>query len=294
MNQNSQPLQARRLRFPRSPNQNDETGRNTLVLIAIILAGGYATRLGALSKNIPKSLLKVAGKAVITHVFDRLAEVEDIRRMIISTNPRFEQQFKEWLESNDERSAEIIADRSRLEEEKPGAVASLAQIAPRIMDSCLIIAGDNLFTSSLRLMIHTFKEKSCAIVALYNVKDLQLAKRYSTATLNAEGRITEFKEKPVQPETTLIGTCIYIFPQRVLGRLNEYLVGAGDRDNPGRFVEWLCKREPVYGHILDGHWWDIGTTDQYIEANQTLQGGDSRGTMTIPVPDTRKLSAEET
>ncbi len=236
-----------------------------------MLAGGYATRLQTLSKNTPKPLLKVDGKPIIGYVFDKLAEVEDIRHVIISTNLRFEQQFREWLESNDNNGTEIIADKSGCEEEKPGAIASLAQIAPRINDSCMIVAGDNLFTGNLRPMIRAFRDKSCATVALYDVGNKELAKQYSTATTDPEGRIVDFREKPDNPETTLIGTCIYILPQRTLSRLNEYLTEVADRDTPGRFIAWLCKREPVYGHVLDGYWWDIGTIDQYVMANQRLE-----------------------
>jgi glucose-1-phosphate thymidylyltransferase len=204
-------------------------------------------------------------------VFDRVAELEDIQHIIVSTNLKFERHFREWVHSNNQRRVEIIAENSRFEEEKPGAIASLARMVPRINDSCLLIAGDNLFTSSLKPMLRTFKEKSCVTVALYDIRDRELARLYSTATMDVDGRIIEFKEKPAHPETTLIGTCIYMLPQKTLGKLSEYLTDAGDRDAPGRFIEWLCKREPVYGHVLDGYWWDIGTIDQYHEANRTLQ-----------------------
>lgn len=183
-------------------------------MIAIILAGGYATRLQALSKNVPKPLLKVASKPIVEYIFDKLAEIEDIQYVIISTNLRFEQQFREWLGSNFERRVEIIADKSRSEEEKLGAIATLAQLTSGMSDDCLIIAGDNLFTSSLRPMTRAFKDKSCAVVALYDIKDHELAKQYSTASIDAQGKIMGFSEKPAQPETTLVGTCIYILPKR--------------------------------------------------------------------------------
>jgi len=239
-------------------------------LIAIILAGGYAVRLQTLSKNVPKPLLKVAGKPIVGYIFDRLAEVEDVRHVIISTNLRFEEQFREWLGSDPQTRAEIVADQSRSEEEKTGAIASLAQIASEISDDCLIIAGDNLFTSSLEAMFRTFRDKSCATVALYDVKDLSLAKQYATVTVDADGRIMSLNEKPDRPETTLIGTCIYMLPNRTLKRFEEYSMEATDCDSPGRFIGWLCKREPVYGHILDGYWWDIGTADRYHQANQAF------------------------
>jgi len=240
-------------------------------LIAIILAGGYGTRLKALSKNLPKPLLKVAGKPMVEYIFDRLAEIDEIRHVIISTNLRYEQQFSEWLQSNSlQWRVKIVADRSCSEEEKPGAIASLAQLTSGVEDDCLIIAGDNLLTSSLKAMFHAFKEKSCATVGLYDVKDPSLAKQYSTATLDAQGRIISLSEKPANPDTTLIGTCVYMLPRRTVTRFKEYSTETADRDNPGRFIGWLCRREPVHGHILEGNWWDIGTVDQYYGANQAV------------------------
>jgi glucose-1-phosphate thymidylyltransferase len=240
-------------------------------LIAVVLAGGYGTRLQGFLGDRPKSLLSVAGRPIVDYTFERLAEIQEIDHVIISTNLRFQQHFREWLESNPQIQSEIIADDSFSEEEKPGAIASLTRVIPKIDDSCLIIAGDNLFTSSLKPMIHTFKDKSSTTVALYDIKDRELAKQYSTATVDAEGRILSFREKPAEPDTGLIGTCIYLFPKSALNRTKEYLIEATDRDNLGRYIEWLCKREPVYGHILGGHWWDIGTIDQYNEANQAMQ-----------------------
>jgi len=233
-------------------------------LIAIILAGGYGKRLQPLSGDVPKPLLEIAGKPIVGHIFDKLAEVEDVRRVIISTNLRFEQHFRKWLDSSLGKKTEIIADRSRSEEEKPGAITSLAQLTSKISDSCLIIGGDNLFTTSLRPMVRAFKERPCTTVALYDVKDRELARQYSTVTIDDKGRITGFSEKPAEPDTTLVGTCIYILPKSALSRLREYLVDAANRDSPGRFIEWLCKREPVYGYILDGYWWDIGVMEQYV------------------------------
>jgi len=233
-------------------------------LIAIILAGGYGKRLQPLSGGVPKPLLEIAGKPIVSHIFDKLAELKDVRRVIISTNLRFEQQFREWSDSYPAWKAEVIADRSRSDEEKPGAIASLAQLTSEMSDSCLIIGGDNLFTSSLKQLVRAFKERSCTTVALYDIKDRELARQYSTVAIGDKGRIMNFSEKPAEPDTTLVGTCIYILPKSALSRLREYVANAADRDSPGRFIEWLCKREPVYGHILGGYWWDIGVMEQYV------------------------------
>ncbi len=122
------------LEFQPDSNDNDITRTKQIQagnksMIVIVLAGGYAKRLQSITKDIPKPLLKVAGKPIISYIFDRLNRIEDIQRIIISTNLRFEEQFKEWLRnSNPSKTVEIISDRSRSDEEKPGALASLANI----------------------------------------------------------------------------------------------------------------------------------------------------------------------
>ena len=55
-------------------------------MMAIILAGGYARRLQSLSKDVPKPLLNVAGKPIISYIFDRLNRIDEIQKIIISTN----------------------------------------------------------------------------------------------------------------------------------------------------------------------------------------------------------------
>lgn len=234
---------------------------------AIILAGGFAKRLQPLSVRTPKPLLKVGGRAIIDYVVDRVMDVEDIRKILISTNLRFEEQFEEWLGSRNLLNASLIVEPSVREEEKPGAVAALARITEGIRDNCLVIAGDNLFTSSLKPLVERFRITGKPVVGIYDLGDRELAKQYSTISVDPDGRIVRFVEKPTDPESTLIGTAIYIFPQGVLPMLREFAKASRDRDSPGRFIEWLYTKEPTYGVALDGQWWDIGTVDEYAKVN---------------------------
>ena len=116
-------------------------------MIGIILAGGYGRRLWPLTYDKPKALLPLAKKTVLDHVFKKLDALNPpLHRTIISTNMKFQQQFEEWLSTRKYGNVELAPDRSSREEEKPGAVAALAEIAQRIDDEMLILAGDNLFT----------------------------------------------------------------------------------------------------------------------------------------------------
>ena len=180
-------------------------------MIAIILAGGYARRLQPLTKDKPKPLLPVAGKPILKYILEKVEKLP-VNRLILSTNMRFKSEFKEWLVADGYGDVEVVADDSRCEEEKPGAVKALAELTANLHDDCLIIAGDNLFTDSLKGMVEMFSRLCAPVIALHDVKNLEVAKQCSTVTIDQNGKIINFTEKPSKPQTTLIGTCIYLFP----------------------------------------------------------------------------------
>ncbi len=234
---------------------------------AVILAGGFARRLWPLTIDRPKPLLHVAGKPIIEYLLDKIDELE-IEDITISTNTKFKPNFDAWLSKSGKKDIMIIAEAARSEREKVGAVKALANLTAVVKDDYLVVAGDNLFTSSLRDMIEVYRQLKVPIVGLYDIRDFRVVKNYSTVIINADNRILEFTEKPENPKTTTIGTCLYIFPNRILTRLEEYIEGGLNPDSPGRFIEWFCKKELVYGYLLEGAWWDIGTMQSYNNAKR--------------------------
>lgn len=238
-------------------------------MIAIVLAGGYAKRLWPLTLNKPKPLLPVAGKPIINYVLEKLIPLSPpINQIIVSTNLRFQSQFQVWLRATGYHGVEIIPDISQREEEKLGAVRALGNIVKKTDEDILVIAGDSIFTDDLKDFLHLFNKKHVSTIALYYAKNIDEVRSGSTVTLNSDGRIVEFIEKPAQPKTTLVGACIYAFQGKIRDKLKKYLELELPNDEPGRFIEWLCKQEPVYGYLLKNYLWDIGTMESYKVADE--------------------------
>jgi glucose-1-phosphate thymidylyltransferase len=86
--------------------------------------------------------------------------------------------------------------------------------------------------------------------------------------LDEEKRITDFVEKPSKPLSNLIAICVYIFPKEGLYLVKKYLEDGNNPDAPGYFMQWLVKREKVYGYEFNGNWFDIGDIDSYKKANK--------------------------
>ncbi len=128
---------------------------------------------------------------------------------------------------------------------------------------CLIIAGDNIFTSNLKEMRDRFLKIDLPLIGVYDTRSKELTKHCASIALGKDGRIIKFEEKPKRPNTTLAAACTYMLPKRILPTIQTYVTTQKEKDSPKRFIEWLVKRESVHGHILKGFWCDIGTPNSY-------------------------------
>ncbi len=227
----------------------------------VIMAGGYATRLWPITKTKAKPLLPIGKRRIIDHIYEKVSKFKV--PIYVSTNKRFEDDFRRWAEDKD---VELIVEHTTKEEEKLGAVRALAEVAKMIDDDLLVVAGDNLFSFDLDGFVEYYREKRKTVVALYDVGDYELAKRYGVADIDGE-RVVKFYEKPEKPKSTLVGIGIYALPHEAIDLLQEYVRTNEKSDNLGDFIGWLCERVEVYGYPFgNGIWYDVGNPDSYIEA----------------------------
>ncbi|AFL95045.1 sugar-phosphate nucleotidyltransferase 2 [Thermococcus cleftensis] len=229
----------------------------------LIMAGGYATRLWPITKDNPKALLPVGNRVILDYILEKVEELG--LETYISTNRFFEAHFRPYAE---ERGVELIVEDTLHEEEKLGTIGAMKKAVDELgLDDYLVIAGDNLFSFSLEDFLRAYDGRT--LIAVYDVGDLNLAKRYGVVVLEGD-RVISFEEKPAQPRSTLISTGVYVFPKAVMERIDEYLSN-GNRDSPGYFLQWLLERgEPIKAYRFSEYWYDIGSADSYLEALKTL------------------------
>ena len=240
----------------------------------IILAAGYATRLYPLTLTQPKPLLPVAGKPMIDHVIDNLAPIPGIDRIIIVTNAKFAGHFQKWADDYRANKAKldftVVNDGSTDDTNKLGAIGDINYVLNReqIDDDIIVVAGDNLFSDKLGEFGKVCREKNAPVLALYDVGNLEEIKKYNSITLDSAGRITFFEEKPKEPKSTLTGIALYYYPKHTLPLLRRYIAEGNNPDQPGRLVQWLYPRTPFYTWTVPGLWFDIGSKETLIEANE--------------------------
>ena len=96
---------------------------------------------------------------------------------------------------------------------------------------------------------------------------LEEAKKYGVVTVDESGRITSFEEKPTKPQSTLIGVALYYYSRTVIPEIFRYLEEGNNPDQPGRLIQWLYPRIPVYTWSVPGTWYDIGSKETLEEAD---------------------------
>lgn len=243
---------------------------------ALILGAGYATRLYPLTLDRPKPLLPVGGTPMVERIAEQLCDAGPIDRLHLVTNHRFAGHYQDWLRDYRRRGrlrTELVVhdDRTMTPEDRLGAIGDLQFVidtAP-IRGDLLVIAGDNLIGGSLSPFVTASAGR--ASVGLKDLQSKKLVSLYGVVETAPDGRILGFEEKPARPRSTLIAVGLYFLPASTLPLVRQYLEEGNRKDAPGYYLQWLHRQVPVYGHVLDGEWYDIGDLDSYRRADEVLK-----------------------
>ena len=227
---------------------------------AIILAGGYGSRMGQYGKITSKALFPLDGQHVtdyangggqtfLDYLVDWIKESKDVDRTIVSVNDLFhDPQFKPWYENRGDPKIVLLNEGHRTEDESEGAIWSLYNALDKTGTDCrkLVLACDGIIDSPAQSLIDYSKKKHASITCSWDVEDLGEAKKYGIISVNRNRRITDFKEKPDEPKSTLASIAMYVFPLESLKNVEKYLTVTDDAKGIGKYLEWLHKQEPVY------------------------------------------------
>ncbi|PSP38983.1 glucose-1-phosphate thymidylyltransferase [Halobacteriales archaeon QH_7_65_31] len=242
---------------------------------AVVLAGGYATRLWPITRHRPKMLLPIGETTVIDRVFAELEADDRIDEVFVSTNEAFAGEFEAYLADADFEKPTLSVEDTTGESEKFGVVGALGQLVDReeIADDLVVVAGDNLIGFDVADFLDAFESHDSPTLAAYDVGARDKATAYGVIDIE-DDRVVDFEEKPTDPPSSLVSIACYAFPQESL-RFEEYLADGNNPDEPGWFIQWLVEHDEVYAFPFDEAWFDIGTPESYLAAVGWALDGDS-------------------
>ena len=227
----------------------------------LILAGGYATRLRPLSCSKPKLLFPMVGVPLIDHLTSWL-EKGGVREVIMAVN-HLSETLKVEL-GRRRRGSKIIFS----VEERPLGTGGPVKLASSILGKkqpFIVANGDIVSNIDLRSVVKEHLESEAdATVVLASVND---PRDYGSASLDTQGRITEFREKSgAKKGKSWINAGVYVLNPSVVSLIPDGRKVSLEREV---FPE-LAENLRMHGWKHRGFWYDIGKVRDYIRANREI------------------------
>src|SRR5436305_2732794 len=223
------------------------------------MAGGEGTRLRPLTSNQPKPMVPIVGKPCMEHILELLRE-HGFRDIVI-TVAFLPQAIRSYFADGEAMGLNI---EYSVEENPLGTAGSVRLASGRLDDTFLVISGDALCDIDLGKIIEFHKEKGADVTI--GLKAVENPLEFGIVVTDEDGRVERFLEQPSwgQVFSDTINTGIYVLEPEVLRHI--------PKDRPYDFSKELFPLllemgRPIYGHVCDGYWQDIGNLDQFRQAN---------------------------
>lgn len=256
---------------------------------AVIMAGGFGTRLRPLTANIPKPMVPMVGKPVMEYIVELLKKhgIKDIISILYFQSEQIESYFGDGSRWGVKMSY-IKADADY------GTAGAVKNAQSLIDDSFIIISGDVLTDFDLTEAIDFHKKRRAqATIVLTRVEN---PLSYGIVIINKVGKITRFLEKPGwgQVFSDTVNTGIYILQPEVL----DLIPPKTDFDfSKNLYPHMLENKMRLFGHVAPGYWRDIGNIEEYFLAHQDIFDSkvciELKGRQ-IDYPDAKLLVGENT
>lgn len=240
---------------------------------AVVLSGGFATRLRPISYALPKLLFPVAGKPMIYWTLDLLQKY-GVDHVVLAVNYLADQ----LRATVGDRYRKIKISYSL--EDKPLGTGGPIKLASRQLQpksTFIAMNGDIITDINMKQMLRYHKKSKAKVTdALHEVRD---PSRFGVVQLEAEkplqtfiekpiNKILRFIEKPIAKEapSCLINAGIYLIEPETLS-----MIPSGRKVSLEREIfPILARRGQLFGFKFKGQWYDIGDFSDYRRANFEL------------------------
>ena len=227
---------------------------------AIILAGGFGTRLKPLTYTRAKSLLPILNKPMIVYLIESLPK--SVKKVILAVNYK-KNQIEKFFQDNDFGKEIIVND-----EPRPLGTGGATKFAEKhITDRFFVLNSDIICSINLEKMIKLhIKKKSISTISLWPVDNVS---EFGVADVVDDSKIIGFVEKP-KPEdapSKLINAGAYLLEPEILDYIKPNKFVSMEKDI---FNQIITDTDRFFGFKFDGYWMDIGRISSLLKVNSFL------------------------
>lgn len=243
---------------------------------ALVLVGGFGTRLRPLTLTTPKQMLPIAGRPMIEWVVGRLAQF-GVDEVVLSLGYRPDA----FVEAYPDQVCAGVPITYATEPEPLGTAGAVrfAALEAGIDDTFLVLNGDVLTDLDVAALVEFHRATGAeASIALHRVDD---PSAFGVVPTDDQGRVVAFVEKPPRDEapTDLINAGTYVLEPSVLDSIPDGRQVSIERETFPALVE----RGSLFAMAAETYWLDTGTPELYVRANLDVIGGRRQGASALAV-----------
>ena len=235
----------------------------------IVIAAGYATRLGELTRNFPKPLLKIGESTILGRMLDDIDSIPEIDEHIIITNHTFAPIFEEWKEGlNYTKPVTIVDDGTETNETRLGAVCDLLYAMDKLSvdDDMLVVAADNILFFSFQEFVDFAKAKGTSCIMCHEQPSIEKLQRTGVVELDENMKVLGMEEKPQVPKSHWAVPPFYIYMKKDLDLVRHSVENGCGKDAPGNLAHYMVENTEMHAWEMSAGRFDIGSLDTYKEA----------------------------
>ena len=233
---------------------------------AILLVGGFGTRLRPLTLNTPKAVVPIFDRPFLHYQLDLLEQLPEIDEVILSLNyqPDAIERVAGDRRGNGPRIRYLV-------EPRPLGTGGAVKFAePYLDDTVVVFNGDVLAGIDLRAVVDLHRSRGARATIVLTPVDNPSA--YGLVETDAAGNVRAFREKPEPDEITCdtINAGIYVLEPGTFDRIPTGTKYSIER----RYFPSLVERgETFVAYVERGYWIDIGTAAKYMQVHRDVMGG---------------------
>lgn len=272
----------------------------------VVIAAGYATRLGELTKNFPKPLLKIGEKSILGRMLDDIDQIPEIDEHIIITNHKFAPIFEDWVKANTDltdntdkktsvqseqsvvrykKPITVVDDGTETNETRLGAVCDLLLALDYLNTTpspfgegrgeadLLVVAADNLLFFSFQEFVDFAREKGTSCIMCHEQPSIEKLQRTGVVELDENNRVLGMEEKPQVPKSHWAVPPFYIYMKQDLDLVRHSVENGCGKDAPGNLAHYMVEHTTMHAWPMSAGRFDIGSLDTYYEACDLARAG---------------------
>ena len=267
---------------------------------SIVIAAGYATRLGELTKDFPKPLLKIGDNTILGRMLDDIDRIPEVDEHIIVTNHKFSPIFEEWASRQHyTKPLTIIDDGTETNDTRLGAVCDLLlaiEYIDKVQSSrfkvqsstpqpsedpstqnsefiihnsgtdLLVVAADNLLFFSFQEFVDFAKQKGTSCIMCHEQPSIEKLQRTGVIVMDEHNRVLNMEEKPEAPKSHWAVPPFYIYLKNDLDLVRHSVENGCGKDAPGNLAHYMVEKTTMHAWPMSAGRFDIGSLDTYYEA----------------------------